>query len=229
MSLITSLTPNQVSDELNKMQAFIKKEAEEKAREIQLKAEQEYEIEKSSLFRKESSNIDALTAEKLKKASMQQQIVKSTIANKIRLKVLSAREEILQNIFNEAKEKLKTISDSESDYASVLSNLTKEGLLKLLEPRVTVKIRESDVELFKSLEEAICMEYKEISGKSVIINISSDYLNKDIAGGVIITDASSKITIDNTLEKRLELLDESALPAIRMELFGPSKTRKFFD
>ena len=66
-SIITSLTPNQVNDELNKMQAFIKKEAEEKAREIKLKANQEYEIEKTNLVRQEISNIDANYEKNLKK------------------------------------------------------------------------------------------------------------------------------------------------------------------
>ena len=41
------LNDTQVNEELNKMQTFIKKEAEEKAKEIKLKADQEYEIEKS--------------------------------------------------------------------------------------------------------------------------------------------------------------------------------------
>ena len=58
MSTITALSPNQVNDELQKMQAFIKKEAEEKAREIELKAQQEYEIEKTGLVRNETSAID---------------------------------------------------------------------------------------------------------------------------------------------------------------------------
>lgn len=57
-SAITALTPNQVNDELNKMQAFIRKEAEEKAKEIQLKADQEYEIEKTNIVRNETNNID---------------------------------------------------------------------------------------------------------------------------------------------------------------------------
>ena len=86
---ITSLTPTQVNDELNKMQAFIKKEAEEKAKEIQLKADQEYEIEKTSIVRNEISSIDAAMEDKTKKATLKQQIVKSTIANKMRLKAVS--------------------------------------------------------------------------------------------------------------------------------------------
>lgn len=119
-SIITSLTPNQVNDELNKMQAFIRKEAEEKAKEIQLKADQEYEIEKTSIVRNETNNIDVNYEAKLKKLSLKQQITKSTIANKIRLKVLSAREQSLDQIFDEAKEKLASLAKNESTYKPIL-------------------------------------------------------------------------------------------------------------
>lgn len=226
---ITSLTPTQVNDELNKMQAFIKKEAEEKAKEIQLKADQEYEIEKTSIVRNEISSIDATMEDKTKKATLKQQIVKSTIANKMRLKVLSTREQVLDDIFDSAKEELKKISSKEKEYKPILHSLILEGLLKLLEPSVIIRCREKDTSVVKSLADAVAKEYKEKSGRDVTIALSDKRLNKDIAGGVILSDSSDKIEIDNTLEERLKLLSEEALPAIRLELFGPSQTRKFFD
>lgn len=226
---ITSLTPTQVNDELNKMQAFIKKEAEEKAKEIQLKADQEYEIEKTSIVRNEISSIDAAMEDKTKKATLKQQIVKSTIANKMRLKVLSTREQVLDDIFDFAKEELKKISSKEKEYKPILHSLILEGLLKLLEPSVIIRCREKDTSVVKSLADAVAKEYKEKSGRDVTIALSDKRLNKDIAGGVILSDSSDKIEIDNTLEERLKLLSEEALPAIRLELFGPSQTRKFFD
>lgn len=226
---ITSLTPTQVNDELNKMQAFIKKEAEEKAKEIQLKADQEYEIEKTSIVRNEISSIDAAMEDKTKKATLKQQIVKSTIANKMRLKVLSTREQVLDDIFDSAKEELNKISSKEKEYKPILHSLILEGLLKLLEPSVIIRCREKDTSVVKSLADAVAKEYKEKSGRDVTIALSDKRLNKDIAGGVILSDSSDKIEIDNTLEERLKLLSEEALPAIRLELFGPSQTRKFFD
>ncbi|AGO12021.1 AaceriADR358Wp [[Ashbya] aceris (nom. inval.)] len=229
MSTITSLTPNQVSDELNKMQAFIKKEAEEKAKEIQLKADQEYEIEKSSLVRSETSNIDAVTADKRKKASLQQQIVMSSISNKMRLRALSTREEVLQEIFEAAREKLRDISADETQYRPVLRELTVEALLRLLEPEVVVRVRAADAELLQSMEQEIVERYKEESGRDVALSVSPEHLGKDIAGGVVVTDATGRIVVNNTLEERLKLLNSSALPKIRLELFGPSKSRKFFD
>lgn len=228
-SVITALTPNQVNDELNKMQAFIKKEAEEKAKEIQLKADQEYEIEKTGIVRNETSNIDSNFEDKLKKASLKQQITKSTIANKMRLKVLSAREENLDKIFDNAKEELQKLAKKEKQYKPVLQSLIVEAALRLLEDKVIVQVVERDQKLAKSLIDDVTKDYKEIANKDVTIVISDKFLNKDTAGGVLITNENGKIRVDNTLEERLKLLSEEALPAIRLELFGPSKTRKFLD
>ncbi|CRK27987.1 hypothetical protein BN1723_014064 [Verticillium longisporum] len=48
------LTDDQVGNELRKMTAFIKQEAMEKAREIEIKANEEFAIEKSKLVRQET-------------------------------------------------------------------------------------------------------------------------------------------------------------------------------
>lgn len=49
------------------------------------------------------------------------------------------------------------------------------------------------------------------------------------AGGVVIVGGNGKIDIDNTFEARLNLLKDSALPAMRKALFGDNPNRKFFD
>ncbi len=88
------------------MTAFIRQEALEKAREIQIKADEEFAIEKSKLVRQESAAIDSAYEKKFKQASMSQQITRSTVANKTRLKVLSARQGLLDDLFERAREKL---------------------------------------------------------------------------------------------------------------------------
>ena len=79
------------------MTAFIKQEAMEKAREIEIKANEEFEIEKSKLVRQETDAIDGQYEKKYKQATMSQQITRSTVANKTRLKVLGARQELLDS------------------------------------------------------------------------------------------------------------------------------------
>lgn len=49
------------------------------------------------------------------------------------------------------------------------------------------------------------------------------------AGGVVVVGSKGKIEIDNTLETRLKLLEDSAAPAVRETLFGKNANRKFYD
>ena len=49
------------------------------------------------------------------------------------------------------------------------------------------------------------------------------------AGGVVIIGGGGKIEINNTIDARLGLLKENALPAVRETLFGKNPNRKFFD
>lgn len=212
------------------MKAFIEKEAQEKAKEIRLKADEEYEIEKASIVRSETAAIDASYEQKFKKASLAQQITKSTIANKTRLRILSTKEEVLNEIFENAKAELSKLSGKKGDYKPLLVGLILEALLTLLENKVTLKVRESDVALAKeaSVEAAKSFEEKAKFPVEVAVDESS-FLPKENAGGVIVINSTGKIEVTNTLEERLKLLSEEALPAIRLELFGISETRKFFD
>ena len=40
---------------------------------------------------------------------------------------------------------------------------------------------------------------------------------------------SGKISINNTLEERLKLLEAEALPSVRASVFGQNPSRKFYD
>lgn len=212
------------------MKAFIEKEAQEKAKEIKLKADEEYEIEKASIVRAETAAIDASYEQKFKKASLAQQITKSTIGNKTRLRILATKEEVLNEIFDEAKKELSKISSNKSEYKPAYKGLIEEGLLALLEDEVTLKIREKDLALAKEVIDEVAKSFEEKTKIPVKINVDeSDFLSKDSAGGVIVVNKTGKIEVNNTLDERLKLLSEEALPGLRLELFGISPSRKFFD
>jgi len=63
-----------VHQEMKKMVAFIRQEAIEKAREIQVKADEEFNIEKAKLVRQEALHIEANYAKKLKQATIQRKM-----------------------------------------------------------------------------------------------------------------------------------------------------------
>ncbi|TKA79619.1 hypothetical protein B0A49_00966 [Cryomyces minteri] len=220
----------EVSNELKKMTAFIRQEALEKAHEIHLKADEEFAIEKSKLVRGETAEIDKQYEKKFKQAGMSQQITKSTVANKTRIKVLSARQELLDKLFQQAQEQLSSRTSDASAYQGICKNLILEGLYALNEKKVAIRARKADYEVVRKSIEDATKEYKENVKKDVSVELDEkEPLPEDSAGGVSIVGGGGKIDINNTFDERLKLLESDALPSMRLTLFGENKNRKFHD
>lgn len=174
------MSDSQVDTELRKMTAFIRQEALEKAREIHLKADEEFSIEKSKLVRQETQRIDGEYEKKHTQAGMSQQITASTLANRQRLRVLGSKQELLDGLFEQAGKKLaETVGAGNggkkgkkggagADYESVLKGLVLEGLYALVEAKVSVRCRKKDTEVVKKAIEGAKKEYSEkLKGREV--------------------------------------------------------------
>ena len=170
---IHALSDDQVSNELRKMTAFIRQEALEKAREIHLKADEEFSIEKAKLVRSETSRIDGEYEKKFTQAGMSQQITKSTLANKTRLRILSARQELLDDLFENAGKKLgETGSKDKGKYEKVLKDLILEGLYALVnEKKVTLRCRKKDDDIVKKAADKAKEEFKKSMKNDVEITV----------------------------------------------------------
>jgi V-type H+-transporting ATPase subunit E len=149
------------------MTAFIRQEALEKAKEIEIKADEEFAIEKSKLVRQETAAIDTAYEKKFKQASMSQQITRSTVSNKSRLKLLSARQELLDDLFEESRKKLSTATKDKKKYQELLKNLILEGLYPMNEPKVQVRAKKADYDLVKAAIDAAQKEFKSKTQKDV--------------------------------------------------------------
>jgi V-type H+-transporting ATPase subunit E len=156
------------------MTAFIKQEASEKAYEIEINADEEFAKEKSRLVREETASIDAVYAKKSKAAAMSQQITRSTVANKTRLRVLAARQGLLDGIFEEAAGRLGVLAREGRGYEEVLKNLMLEGFYALDEPEVVVRVRKADEEVAKKAIEAAEREYRKNMKKEVKASVDGE-------------------------------------------------------
>ncbi|AEO54860.1 hypothetical protein MYCTH_2297977 [Thermothelomyces thermophilus ATCC 42464] len=174
MSQIHSLSDDQVGQELRKMTAFIKQEAAEKAREIEIKADEEFAIEKSKLVRQETDAIDAAYEKKFKQAAMSQQTTRSTVANKTRLRVLGARQALLDDIFAAAEKQLGDATKDAGRYQEILKGLLLEGFYAMDEPRLQVRARKADYEVVRKAIDDAASEYKEKTGKEVEATIDEE-------------------------------------------------------
>ncbi|KAL4940250.1 hypothetical protein BDV06DRAFT_197005 [Aspergillus oleicola] len=231
MSQSHALSDDQVAGELRKMTAFIKQEALEKGREIQLKADEEFAIEKSKLVRQETAAIDTQYEKKFKQAAMSQQIIRSTLANRTRLRVLSSRQELLDDLFQQARGQISGIASKDAKkYQAVLKSLILEGLYALNEANVVVRARNKDKDAVKKAFGEAEKDFKNAVGKDVKVSLDEqESLPNDNAGGVVIIGGNGKIEINNTFEERLRLLEIDALPVVRETLFGKNVNRRFHD
>ncbi|KAL3471804.1 ATPase, V1/A1 complex, subunit E [Aspergillus californicus] len=231
MSQSHALSDDQVAGELRKMTAFIRQEALEKAREIQLKADEEFAIEKSRLVRQETAAIDTLYEKKFKQAAMSQQITRSTLANRTRLRVLSSRQDLLDELFQEARGKVSGIAAKDAKkYQAVLKDVVLEGLYAFNETDLEIRGRQKDKDAIKTAIEEAQKEFKKSIGRDVNVKLDeNETLPNENAGGVIIVGGQGKIEINNTFEERLRLLEIDALPAVREILFGKNVNRRFYD
>ncbi|KAJ2764847.1 V-ATPase V1 sector subunit E [Coemansia nantahalensis] len=222
------LNDEEVFSEMNKMVAFIRQEALEKAREIKVKAEEEFNIEKAKLVREESINVEEQFRRKVKQAEVRQRILTSTLINKSRLEILRERQEMLDTVFAEAQAELAKVPDNAAEYQKLLVGLCVQGLEQLNDDTVTVRGRKADAGLIKAAAQEAAEVYAGRTGKKVRLCVADDALPDSVLGGVRLSALGDRIAVDNTLLARLSLSSDKMLPQLRHILYGQSPNRKFF-
>ncbi|MCI4380318.1 hypothetical protein PGIGA_G00238700 [Pangasianodon gigas] len=225
-----ALSDADVQKQIKHMMAFIEQEANEKAEEIDAKAEEEFNIEKGRLVQTQRLKIMEYYEKKEKQIEQQKKIQMSNLMNQARLKVLKARDDMILDLLNEARTRLAGIAKDPAQYASLLEGLVLQGFYQLLEPKVTIRCRKDDLAMVEAaVQKNICI-YKETVKSNIEVKIDKDnFLSPDISGGVEVYNANGKIKVANTLESRLDLLAQQMMPEIRVALFGANQNRKFMD
>merc|ERR1711937_23116 len=232
---MAGLSPDQVSKQIENMVQFIIREGNEKADEIRLKAEEEFNIEKLRLIQSEKDKLNAEYERKKKQAEIKKKIQQSNQVADSRRKLLQARDKAVADIRSEAVDELVKFSQGGS-YKQLLQDLLTQSFLTLGEAEMKVKCRKEDESSVKGVLEAANQAYKAKSGQTAKVSVdSSSYLAPgpkagveaaSCCGGVVVSDASGKISVSNTLDSRLDICYQQRLPQIRIAIFGRSKTRQ---
>ena len=120
------------------MVQFIHQEAKEKAAEIKLKTDEEFNIEKLRMVEAEKTKVRAEYERKEKQVEVQRRIGQSNEVRFSRLKCLKARDDSMQAVLAEAASKLPSLI-SGPGYATLLESLVLEALIQLADQKVSVK------------------------------------------------------------------------------------------
>jgi V-type H+-transporting ATPase subunit E len=213
----------EVQKQINQMVEFIKQEAEEKAREISVSAEEEFNIEKLQMVEQEKQRIKKEYERKEQQVSVKKKIERSTQSNQSRIKVLQARDLAMDELLELARQKVMEVSKS-PQYKPLLAGLIAQAAKKLQDMKCVVRCRKQDEQVCK---EAIQLASEKVKGLSPALD-SSQYLppgpeiskdGKTCVGGVIVLSSTGKTTCDNTLDARVRNTFEALMPEIRNEIF----------
>ncbi len=215
------------SDQIRQMVNFILQEAHEKANEIRVKTEHDFNLEKQTRVHEAKLNIQEEFAKKEKDREIQERISRSAEIGECNVKKMKLRDDLLQGLLSEAGQKCAMVARG-TNYPQLLQKLIVQGLIKIEEMDVVVYCRKDDISTTKGVLKAAVKEYVEIMEReSGIVLKPNVVMNEDEGknlpessfGGVVLTALSGKIVCDNTMAARLELVYEELLPSIRATLF----------
>ncbi|KAL1558255.1 V-type proton ATPase subunit E-like [Salvia divinorum] len=220
-----------VSKQIQQMVCFIRQEAEEKANEISVSAEEEFNIEKLQLVEAEKKKIRQEYERKDKQVQVRKKIEYSMQLNASRLKVLQAQDDLVNSMKESASKELLNIGGDQQNYEQLLKDLIVQGLLRLKEPSVLLRCRESDLQYVEPILDTAKEEYdNKANVHSPEIVVDQVYLppapthhnahDRFCSGGVVLASRDGKIVFENSLDARLEVVFRKKLPEIRKSLFG---------
>jgi V-type H+-transporting ATPase subunit E len=222
-----------VAKQIQQMVRFIRQEADEKASEISVSAEEEFNIEKLQLVEAEKKKIRQEYERKEKQVEVRKKIEYSMQLNASRIKVLQAQDDLVNKMKEDAMKELLRVSHNHHEYKNLLKELIVQGLLRLKEPAVLLRCRKEDHHHVESVLHSAKNEYASkanVHEPEIIVDHSvylppapsddDDAHGHFCSGGVVLASRDGKIVCENTLDARLEVVFRKKLPEIRKLLFG---------
>ena len=210
------------------MCAFIIQEAQENCKEIKLKTDTEFNLEKSNLIHNGKLKVQEEYAQKEKDLQAAQRVASSASLAAARVRKMKDRDELLEKLRVDILAKLAKVCKG-AEYPALLKKLIVQGLIKIEEQEVEVACRPEDKSIvMRILPEAIA-EFRSVmtaAGHSVNPRVSlsdTSLPSNSTVGGVVLTAMQNRIVLSQTLEERMNISYTDLMPQIREGLFGKLK------
>ncbi|TDH70335.1 hypothetical protein CCR75_002905 [Bremia lactucae] len=215
--------------QIQQMVNFILQEAHEKANEIRIKTEHDFNLEKQMLVHNAKIKIQEEFTRKEKEREINKRIARSAEIGASRRQKMIARDQLLQTLLADGQAQLKSYTTADDKNTTLLRELIVQGLIKLIETDVVVAVRAQDVPLAETIVQDATEKYIAIMKKEADLDVSKvkvslnkveeGMLPESKAGGVILYAKQGKIICDNTLDTRLNQIYYDLKPTVRKMLF----------
>lgn len=218
------------------MVEFIKQEANEKADEIRVKTDQEFNIAKLAHLEQAKMDIKKEFEKKRTDLQTQSRIKRSGKVNEARMNAMQKQNDVVETVKSMAADRLAKAKDS-IGYQDLVRALVVQGLIKLREEKVVVRCREEDKTIVEGVLSQAAEEYSSIMKRDVGIDVKTELTVDDqwlapgpgngqdenafsCLGGVELLAHNSRIVVSNTLDSRLDQCFEELKPTVREMMFG---------
>ncbi|GIQ85947.1 ATPase, V1/A1 complex, subunit E [Kipferlia bialata] len=219
------MSQDSVSEKVVKICDFILNQANQKADEVIRRAEEEARLLKLQEVDKELDRMAETFRKKEVDVRQKTRIALSSALNEARLQGLNARDEALVAVVKDVKETLFALTKEKGKYTHVLSQLIVEAVLELKESPVFIVCREEDTRLVKwalrGARKSLGDVDVSVSTKEHLAAAPATVSDIGCLGGIVATNSSGLIRVNNTLDRRVELAVSALLPELRDTLFTP--------
>lgn len=148
------------------------------------------------------TNKNKILAEAKKQADMHYQRLISEAKMNSRKMELEAREEIIEEAFGKAREKLSQIASSgSSEYVESLNKLIVEAVEEIGGGELVVLLKKDDVSKIEGSLPSIADKITEETGVKTSLELGKETINT--IGGAIVKTKNGEIEVNNTVEARL--------------------------
>jgi V/A-type H+-transporting ATPase subunit E len=145
-----------------------------------------------------------------------QQIISEAKMNSRRME-LDAREEVIEESFKKAEEKLGEIASSDSaKYKESLNEIIMEAALEIGGGKLVIFLKQEDVSKISDSISSIELDIKEKTGNETNLEIGK---NINTIGGAIIKTKNGEIEVNNTIEARMQRYKKSLRSEVARILF----------
>ena len=147
---------------MNGMIEFIRTQGRERVNQIQQQMETDFTVQSEKMIQAEKKRLNDQMLKDLQIAERDLKIEKSKAANKARINRMKRTNELVESLQSEAGIQMaQRLANNNNEYAALLKNLLVQGLIKLIEPKVTLRCRQSDVQTLSSVIDEAVSIYKE--------------------------------------------------------------------
>jgi V-type H+-transporting ATPase subunit E len=211
---------------------YINRTGDDKLNSINKQANDEFQSQKSQYIKEEQARITNEYKVKLDQDEIKLKIQRSANENNARIQKMRTVNTLIEKLYKEAKVKMAAKQkEDQAQYREFLKNLIVQGLIKLMEAEVHIRCRQSDLALVQAVHQQAAEEYKTLMKQEVKLFKDRDVpikivieTNKFLAeydetegadsclGGIVLHARKGRIVCSNTIDERLQLVYQEAIP-----------------